>query len=532
MRQIHANYNGGNRNNIDEAEVNDESTSTTKCHKKNHLIKTRLLELIQGVSLYLLCISIPALLGMTVQFYENQIAHHRHHHHRGVHNEKIASAVVPKYVCEMTGWWCNNVWDETVVPLTPKKRRNIVIKSIVFLSVTLLSVRMALIYALLRKNGEKGNNNGATGSGAFSSSSSGAPKQSGANFLLRCKSVHLLSDLDKTDDGRDGKKMSASLTVGKMGSDESSGGDRTTASGSNTASPNTISGKNSTPPTAPRYATALFRLIYTFFSSTLALYLFRHASFWPRHLFGTHPHSSTKNCWDLSGSIFGQFDSDFDHYNSALQSYFVVSMSYHLQSLLFHCASVLVMFFSFGLVQRRKLTSVVAICVRSYFRPLAEHLAVMVLIAVCFVFSSLRRLGAVGIFTLDFSSFFLHLLVIGVSWCGEDGDGEVLDAGNGKYWRRQVVVFIHRFLVIPTFLYCRFFVFPFVIFYSLVYESRTWLTQMEHAFTPGWANTFVMLFNGLSFVLLVLNLALFQKLLYYPPLRQILKKRRKDNVTT
>jgi len=60
---------------------------------------------------------------------------------------------------------------------------------------------------------------------------------------------------------------------------------------------------------APRYATALFRLLYSTVTAAIALIYFRGADFWPWYVLG---HGSTEKCWDLSGGMSVGMDSDFD----------------------------------------------------------------------------------------------------------------------------------------------------------------------------------------------------------------------------
>ena len=77
---------------------------------------------------------------------------------------------------------------------------------------------------------------------------------------------------------------------------------------------------------------------------------------------------------------------------------------------------------------------------QSYARPMIEHVIVLALLIGSYLFSGLRRLGAVGIFTLEVSSAFLQLLQV------------CMYAPEKSWWRKpQVVIFVHRFLTIPTF---------------------------------------------------------------------------------
>jgi len=78
---------------------------------------------------------------------------------------------------------------------------------------------------------------------------------------------------------------------------------------------------------------------------------------------------------------------------------------------------------------------------RSYFRPLTEHIVTLLLFTLCFVFSSLRRLGAIGIFALDFSGSFLHLLQVCVN------------ADERSFLRKRGFVWVvYWVLVLPSFM--------------------------------------------------------------------------------
>lgn len=227
---------------------------------------------------------------------------------------------------------------------------------------------------------------------------------------------------------------------------------------------------------APRHATATFRLIYTSTSCLSAFLLFHTAVWWPRHVFGSHPFASTKSCWDLSGSVvtLGFLDTDYDDKNGALKYFFLAQAAYQLHSLCFHMVSMLLLLLYGGGSGRTKdsATRVVASWFRkiwrrpqnqqqqrqqqqlesiriismktstqSYIRPMVEHVIVLALLMGAYLFSGLRRLGALGIFTLELSSVFLQLLQL------------CIYAPEKSWWRKpSVVIFVHRFLTIPTFM--------------------------------------------------------------------------------
>jgi len=258
---------------------------------------------------------------------------------------------------------------------------------------------------------------------------------------------------------------------------------------------------------APRFATALFRCLFGIGSCAAALHWFSRADFWPAYLGGTSPTASTKNCWDLSGSsiMLGPLvDADFDDQNQNLRLFFLIQASYQLHSMAFHLVSMALLLLYNTRNPNKPLLSMKS-SAKGYLRPLMEHLVAICLIVGSYLFSSLRRLGAVGMFTLEFSSIFLQLLQM------------CLNAPDQSFLSRPVVVHgIHRFIVLPTFLYARFFVLPFIVWYSAAFESQGWLKQIENVFVPGLARSLYIAFNGLLVVILLLNLVFFRRLLFHP----------------
>jgi len=265
---------------------------------------------------------------------------------------------------------------------------------------------------------------------------------------------------------------------------------------------------------APRFATAIFRCLYCSGSCLMAYSLFRTANFWPAYVGGLAP-SSTRNCWDRSGGIaFGSLDSDFDHNNAALHIFFLAQGAYHLHSLWFHVLSmILLLLYEEG--NERMISMKTSM--KSYLRPLAEHLISLTLIFLCYIFSGLRRLGAVGIFTLESSSISLQLLQV------------CINAPKSSILRRpKFVKRLHRYLVVPSFLYCRFFVFPFIVWYSAAFESQDWLEQIEKAFIPGTAFVMYVFSNLMISFIFGLNLVFFRRLLFHPHLQDIFRQARDE----
>lgn len=152
---------------------------------------------------------------------------------------------------------------------------------------------------------------------------------------------------------------------------------------------------------------------------------------------------------------------------------------------------------------------------QSYFRPMMEHFIVLALLIGAYLFSGLRRLGAVAIFTLEVSSVFLQLLQV------------CIYAPEHSWWRKpEVVLFVHRVLTIPTFVYCRLIVLPLVLWRSALFESQEWLEQIEKVFSPGWGERLYTVFNGLLCLIFALNLVLFRRLLFHPHMKQIVKQKK------
>ena len=198
--------------------------------------------------------------------------------------------------------------------------------------------------------------------------------------------------------------------------------------------------------TAPRYATAVFRLVYCIWSCTCAFLWLREEEFFPPSVGGRS--GATVNCWDLKGGVALETSTDFDDANAVLRKYFLVQASYHLHSWATHVLSlVALVWYGTSLVSIRK--SMV-----SYWRALVQHLLALVMIGGCYFFSSLRRLGAIGIFALDVSSLFIHLLQL------------CINAPPKSWWHQpKVIAWIHRGLVIPIFLYVD----------ESIYECELWI---------------------------------------------------------
>jgi hypothetical protein len=346
---------------------------------------------------------------------------------------------------------------------------------------------------------------------------------------------------------------------------------------------------------APRYATAIFRLVFCSLSCLWALSHFRKASYWPLWVGGSF-NGHTKYCWDLSGTVDPSFvlkqqssytssysypssyssssslghennyeeayngntngngsgshqnnnqdyrvgisgedkynnnnslDLDFDNQNSALRYFFLGQASYQLQSLCFHFLSmILLLIYGGGGTsnnnnngsnnKQQDQEGVITISARSsfksYLRPVIEHSTYFVLTITTFFFSALRRLGSISIFALELSSLVLQLLQI------------CINAPESSRLRNpRVIRFVHHYVAVPVFVYCRFFIIPFVVQYSAAFESSVWLRQIDHAFLPGCGMLIYLFFNGTLILALGLNFVYLRRLIFHPHVQYISK---------
>lgn len=259
---------------------------------------------------------------------------------------------------------------------------------------------------------------------------------------------------------------------------------------------------------APRYATAVFRLMYCTATTSLAWYWFRDANFWPWYVGG---HGSTNKCWDLSGGLTLGVDSDFDQRNAVLRRYFLWQASYHWHSGAFHLISMMILLFHPKHHAKRRFLSVKT-TTSAYVRSLVQHLFSLALIATVYVFSSLRRLAAIGMFAFDVSSWFLHLLQI------------CMNAPESSRWKQRATVSrIYKGLVIPSFVITRFLMWP-CVWYSLEVESKAWLVQLENMLVPGSAFAMRCTFHFWMILLMGSTVVYFRRLLDHPHLQRILRQ--------
>jgi hypothetical protein len=263
---------------------------------------------------------------------------------------------------------------------------------------------------------------------------------------------------------------------------------------------------------APRFATAVFRLVYCATAAALAYSSFCTANFWPWFVGGC---GATEKCWDLNGGLSLGLDSDFDHRNLSLKRYFLLQASFHWHSGAFHLWSLAMLYKHPQHTPRRFLS--LQTNSQSYGRSLMHHLLLLVLIGTAYVFSSLRRLAAIGMFAFDVSSCFLHSLQI------------CINANETSWLRRRTTVWkVYFLLVIPTFVYARFLVWP-LLWYSAAFESTNWLKQLENTLVPGSARILMYLIHALMFTLMIMTLIYFGRLTTHPHLSRIIRRKKKMN---
>ena len=262
---------------------------------------------------------------------------------------------------------------------------------------------------------------------------------------------------------------------------------------------------------APKYATACFRMMYCSVSCTIALIYFKDADFWPPAVGGR---GSTKNCWDLSSVGAAVMDSDFDHHNAVLRRYYLVQLSYHFHSGAFHILAALLLWFVSSTKSGRAQSQNHSIFPSGMWtihnlQSLFQHCFAVGMMTFSYLFSSLRRLGVIAMFAFDLSSWFLHLLQMTI---------------NEPKQKRRISPFwikiLHRAFVIPAFCYSRFYIFPFVIGYSALEESQSWLRQLENMLVPGTARYIHGIFVVSFCLLMVMNVVYARRLFYHPHVKE------------
>ena len=117
-------------------------------------------------------------------------------------------------------------------------------------------------------------------------------------------------------------------------------------------------------------------------------------------------------------------------------------------------------------------------------------------------------------FSFDMSSGFLHLLQV------------LMNLPKDSYWRRaHWITFVYHFLVLPSFIYCRFVVWP-VLWWSAITESGKWLNQLDRILFPGSSLVLQSLWHVCMAGSMALNVVYLRRLLHHPHLSRIVRSRK------
>lgn len=207
-------------------------------------------------------------------------------------------------------------------------------------------------------------------------------------------------------------------------------------------------------------------------------------------------------------------DSDFDHHNAVLRRYYLVQLSYHFHSGAFHILAALLLWFVSSSKSGRAQSQSNAFFPSGMWtihnlQSLFQHCFAVGMMTFSYLFSSLRRLGVIAMFAFDLSSWFLHLLQMTIN---EPAQKRRLS----PFW----IKILHRAFVIPAFCYCRFYIFPFVIGYSALEESQSWLKQLENMLFPGTARYIHGIFVVSFCLLMVMNVVYARRLFYHSHVKE------------
>lgn len=478
---------------------------------------------LEGFTLYVACLIVPSLIGYVYQRFQALDAETRRENEVMSETPPSLSSYISSsyayshyrsaagYLCpephlveadSYTAWFCPSVKPEELdePKIYSPDARWTDFGLIAAFSLTLALVRVLLVQLLVPMDDSKT-----------------------LEAMVRCKSIHLLSAdyqltplLDRPTVVIDSSVPvlpnlgddDSAMGVG-LGIDESDGLEQPPAPVPPSSTLVAIASSAASPTrvyAAPRFATAVFRLLYSATAAALAYYWFHSADFWPWYVGGS---GATRNCWDLSGGLTLAMDSDFDQRNRVLKLYFLWQASYHWHSGAFHLLSMMMLVLHPKHAPARFLS--VQTTTSAYFRSLLQHVLALVLIGIGYVFSSLRRLAAIGIFAFDVSSCFLHLLQICVN------------AKPESVWRRpKVVGTMYYGLVLPSFVVTRFFIWP-NLWSSAAAESQVWLRQVEYTLFPGAAKLLHTMLHLWMILLEGLAIKYFGRLYRHPHLRAIMR---------
>lgn len=145
----------------------------------------------------------------------------------------------------------------------------------------------------------------------------------------------------------------------------------------------------------------------------------------------------------------------------------------------------------------------------AYLATLLQHSLGLLFIGIAYIFSSLRRLTAIGLFAFDTSSGFLHLLQL----CFNASETNRLE-------HFVIIEAVHKWLVLPSFVYCRFVVWA-LIWWSSLTESQNWWRQLERTLVPGSALILQICLHSIACVTMGLTVVHFWRLSRHPHLERL-----------
>lgn len=148
---------------------------------------------------------------------------------------------------------------------------------------------------------------------------------------------------------------------------------------------------------------------------------------------------------------------------------------------------------------------------KSHLRSFAQHSSALMVMFCVYTFSSLRRLGAIGMFSYDVCNLFLHILQLCMN---APYEYHIL---RSTYFIRIV----YWLGVLPTFIMTRFVIWT-MLYYSSIYESYHWLSQLDNTIYVGSSRILRIIFHLWILLIQYLNIIYLLRLWNHPHLRQLL----------
>lgn len=228
---------------------------------------------------------------------------------------------------------------------------------------------------------------------------------------------------------------------------------------------------------------AFFQAVCCTTSATFAWRWFHTADFWPDFLLGQ---GELQHCWDLV-VLDEEHERIYQEQDTQLRYYILIQ------------ASFCIVRFVRWLLRRRRTTT-------TLIMSLIQSVPVLGLLALAYSFSSLRRIMAIGMFSLDASSALRNLWQMSVPSLGASGI------------RNAIARLLYWGLVLPSFVVTRFYVYP-VLWQSATSEdSEEWRIHLEQAFWKGSADQFVRLCDLCLIMLLLVSVFSLRRLIQLGPL--------------